>query len=59
MKEIVDYVIVFNHKVVPLNKEVQDFIKKGYQPKGDLVIDNNQYMHQVMVKYKEEPQEQI
>lgn len=54
-KIINNYCIIIDDLLSCLEKSVVEFIKKGWQPCGELTQNHNNKYMQVMVKYKEEP----
>jgi len=59
-KKISDYWIIHNHDLEVFEKEVGEYIKKGLQPWGSLLIhnefmkgENKVYYYQAMVKCEE------
>jgi len=51
-KVIIDYYVAIRTDIRSLERSVNVYISKGFQPFGNLLVVNNLF-HQPMVKYKE------
>lgn len=45
------YKICFDKSIISLEKEVREYISKGYKPRGELIL-KGEYLCQVMIKEK-------
>ena len=58
MSKIIEYITVYNTNIIDLIKIINNMINGGYQPYGNIFIENNlinneSCYHQPMVKYEE------